>query len=208
MLIYISKSNSNQASYILKCQAKLKLVSYRNDKPSNPMKHAHPKSKPQKPKQSKQKKQTKSIRKTHSMRTLEAPSETKRVRLSCTQLSAAFNEALRLRSMEFGMPTVTRILEPDRDWRTSGSASNSFTLPMLLALSSSTTFCGGRGCDAAVPQLTPMHSTLEGRARSSRREIEREMGVGVRFRGGISAVEEFRAPPQLPVLLAVARYLC
>lgn len=47
------------------------------------------------------------IENTHSMRTLEAPSDTKRVRLSCTQLSAAFREELRPRSMELGMPTVT-----------------------------------------------------------------------------------------------------
>lgn len=115
------------------------------------------------------------------MRTLEAPSETKRVRLSCTQLSAAFNEALRLRSMAFGMPTVTRILEPDSDWRMSGSASNSLTFPMLLALRSSTTFDGGRGWDAAVPQLTPIDSTVEGRRSRSKRGNEMEMSEGLKF---------------------------
>lgn len=119
------------------------------------------------------------------MRTLEAPSETKRVRLSCTQLWAAFNEELRPRSMELGMPTVTRMLEPESDWRTSGSASNSFTLAMLLAFSSSTTFCGGRGWDAAVPQLTPTPSTERVRSTANNKEINRKMRVCE----GISAVE-------------------
>lgn len=123
-------------------------------------------------------------RNAYSIRTLEAPSETKRVRLSCTQLSAVFSEALRLRSIEFGMPTVTRILVPDRDSSTSGSASNSLTLPMPLALRSSTTFGGGRGCDAAVPQLTPMDSTFEGRRRRksrSERGNAMEMSAGLMF---------------------------
>lgn len=128
-----------------------------------------------------------SNRNTHSTRTLEAPSETKRVRLSCTQLCAAFREELRLRSMELGMPTVTRMLEPESDSRTSGSASNSFTLAMLLAFNSSTTFCGSRGWDAAVPQLTPTPSTERAAETTNSKEIKREMGVC----GGISAVGGF-----------------
>lgn len=81
------------------------------------------------------------------------------------------------------------MLEPESDWRTSGSASNSFTLAMPLAFRSSTTLCGGRGCDAAVPQLTPRPSTLAEvrRDASNNRANHREMGADLRFCEGISA---------------------
>lgn len=114
---------------------------------------------------------------THSMRTLEALSETNRVRLSCTQVRAALSDELRLRSIELGMPTVTWMFEPESDCRTSGLASKSFTLVMPLDFSSSTTFCGGRGWDEAVPQFTPMAEVVDREIRSESRRMGKDLRV-------------------------------
>ena len=98
--------------------------------------------------------------------------------LSCTQLSAAFLEELKLLSIEFGMPTVTPILDPESAGRTSGSASKSLTLVMLLDFKSSTTLGGGRGCEAVLPQLMPMARTLE----MVRMKKKKKSMIGQRFR--------------------------
>lgn len=101
--------------------------------------------------------------------------------LSCTQLSAAFLEEFKLLSMEFGIPTVTPMLEPESAWRTSGSASKSLTLVILLAFKSSTTLVGGRGCDAVVPQFTPMARAPEPSKKKKRKKTREERLGGIRF---------------------------
>ncbi|KAL0294361.1 UNVERIFIED_CONTAM: hypothetical protein Sangu_2518200 [Sesamum angustifolium] len=59
---------------------------------------------------------------------------------------------------------------------------------MLFAFSSSTTFCGGRGCDAAVPQLTPNPSTSATAEKDmiSDRESNWKMGMDLRLCEAIS----------------------
>lgn len=100
--------------------------------------------------------------------------------LSCTQLSAVFLEEFKLLSILFGMPTMTPMLDPESAWRTSGSASKSFTLVMLLDFKSSTTSGGGRGCEAAVPQFTPTARTPEARPKMAKKKKKM---IGQRFRG-------------------------
>lgn len=141
------------------------------------------------------------------MRTREALSETKRVRLSWTQLSAAFNDELRPRSMELGIPTVTRIFEPASDCRTTGSASNSLTLVTPLAFSNSTTFCGGRGYDAAVPQLTPTASASGSADRDSSNNNERKWRKRVHLRLRENAISGNKAQSALsPPLLRACKF--
>lgn len=102
-----------------------------------------------------------------------------RVTLSCTQLSAAFLEEFKDLSIELGIPTVTAILEPESASRTSGSASKSFTLVMLFAFNSSTTFGGGSGCDALVPQFTPTAAASELVEETVDRRMSNEISISV-----------------------------
>lgn len=66
------------------------------------------------------------------------------------------------------MPTVTNILEPERACRTLESVSKSLTLEMLLAFNSPTTFAGGNGCEAEVPQFTPKAAVALGEVKMKR----------------------------------------
>lgn len=66
------------------------------------------------------------------------------------------------------MPTVTNILDPERACRTSESVSKSLTLEMLLDFNSPTTFAGGNGWEAEVPQFTPKAAVALGEAKMKR----------------------------------------
>lgn len=112
--------------------------------------------------------------------------------LSWTQLSATFLEELKLLSMELGMPTVTPMLDPERACSTSGSASKSFTLEMLLDFKSSNTFNGGRGCEDVVPQFTPIATAVERRGHTVAKKRKRKRRPGGIWPGGGAQEERER----------------
>lgn len=78
-------------------------------------------------------------------------------------------------------------MEPDRAWRTRGLGSRSLILVMLLEFKRSTTLGGGRGWDAAVPQLKPM--AVAGEKLRAERLMKKKKRMRQRF-GGITAERE------------------
>ncbi|GER33829.1 pyruvate carboxylase [Striga asiatica] len=73
-----------------------------------------------------------------------------------THKSAAEEDELMSSSISLGIPTITSIPLPINALSTPGSASNSFTFPILLSLRRSTTVSGDRRWLDIVPQFTPI----------------------------------------------------
>lgn len=76
---------------------------------------------------------------------------------------------------------MTPRLDPESASRTSGSASNSFTLVMLFDFKSSTTLAAGNGCEAVVPQFTPTARALSAVAAKKKMIKERFGGIDEDF---------------------------
>lgn len=80
-----------------------------------------------------------------------------------THWSEAAMEDAKAANKSLGIPTITSMPLPLRAQRTSGSASNSFTFPILFSLMRSTTTEGGSLWEDSVPQLTPMAESTKRR---------------------------------------------